>query len=207
MLEKIGELLRYALNRHSPSALTSGIRIQGDTFAPAPPVRIRPLADTTLVCFLTETLAARNSPRRSRSGPSGLLPWTSSLSASSASTTFSGQAVLSLLEQAVALAPKPSNRIGAYRGARGPGAPDRKEFPSPCVLLTRMRPRLRQPPLRLTDLRNAQNAANTFFVPPLRKARLFHFFFLRLRRSAFKAVSPRSYAVMTKAESGCGSGT
>jgi len=50
-----------------------------------------------------------------------------------------------------------------------------------------------------------ENPANAFFVPTFRKCWLLHFF-LR-RRSALSAFGPRSYPVITNAESGAGSGT
>jgi hypothetical protein len=49
-----------------------------------------------------------------------------------------------------------------------------------------------------------EDPANAFLVPTFRECWLLHF--ILRRRSALSAFGPRSYAVITKAESGTGSG-
>src|SRR5438128_834654 len=52
-----------------------------------------------------------------------------------------------------------------------------------------------------------EDAADALFIPMFRKIRRLHGFLRRLRRSAFNAFGPSSYAVMTNTESGSGSAT
>jgi hypothetical protein len=57
-----------------------------------------------------------------------------------------------------------------------------------------------------------EDTADPFLIPTLRKLWLLHIYFLRIyflrrRRSAFNAFGPSSYAVITNAEFGSGSGT